>query len=147
MSPGPSNSSYSNWGTYNGLFNSQPGLDIKEPNAYDYPPEYCGAADYFEAITLPGGAPWGWNDQNCILRYAFICKFWPRERAGPVAALLDWLWHCWRMSDGGLSALQGLADCCCIRGRPEPDSACCAAVVASVPQLSTADHQQLPFGR
>ncbi len=87
VSPGPSNATYGNWGTYNGLFNSQSGLNLKEPNSYDYPPEYCGAADYFEAITLPGGKPWGWNDQNCILRYAFICKFWPRESAGGLKGL------------------------------------------------------------
>lgn len=78
MTPPPNASTYDNWGTYDGIFDSQPGLALKEPNNYDYAPEYCATADFFEAPTLAAGNPWGWNDQNCILRYAYICKYWPR---------------------------------------------------------------------
>jgi hypothetical protein len=39
VSPTPSNTTYRNWGVYNGIFNSQPGLNITEPNNYDYVPE------------------------------------------------------------------------------------------------------------
>ncbi len=132
MSPTPSNTTYRNWGTYNGIFNSQPGLNVTEPNNYDYMPEcvappacarhsalqqqgwhsalwpcqqwmlclylseplarcrYCATADYFEATTKPAGQPWGWNDQNCILKYAFMCKYWPRECPGCCGWVQQW---------------------------------------------------------
>jgi hypothetical protein len=43
------------------------------------PLRYCVTADYFESTNTTAGKPWGWNDQNCILKYAYICKYWPGE--------------------------------------------------------------------
>jgi hypothetical protein len=66
-------------GNYTGPWYNIGQNNSAEPNNAENQPEECVVADYLEryADPLASDAGWGWNDQNCNMEYAFICRYKP----------------------------------------------------------------------
>jgi hypothetical protein len=63
--PAPTNTTYRHWG----MLTPQ---SLQEPNNFGRKPELCAVANASQAFDSP--TAWGWADQNCLLKFPFMCK-------------------------------------------------------------------------
>jgi hypothetical protein len=90
ITPSPTGSNYANWGVEVSVYAD--GMTYPEPNNR-YGPETCAGADFLErrsSVYSQGldrfngssYSAWGWADNNCTRKLAYMCKYWPRELRG-----------------------------------------------------------------
>jgi hypothetical protein len=88
ITPAPVGQYYKNWGVERSVFADA--TTFPEPNNR-YGPETCAGADFlqrqtqvytpaYDSFNGTNFTAWGWADNNCTRRLAYICKIWPRER-------------------------------------------------------------------